>query len=283
MSKNNKSNKIKVKGTEIVLFKQNKEDYISLTDIARYKDKDRSDYIIQNWIRNKDTIEFIGLWESLHNPKFKSIEFDVFKNKSGSNSFSLTPKRWAEKTNAIGIVTKRGRYGGTYAHKDIAFEFASWISAEFKLFLIKEFQRLKQEEIEKEKLGWNLRRNLAAVNYKIHTDAIREYLIPPDISSKKASYTYASEADILNLALFGKTAKEWREQNSNKDGNVRDYANVHQLVCLANLESINAEFIKEGLSKKERLQRLNMVAITQMKSLLNVKLLDDFRDGGDDE
>lgn len=266
------SKKIKVKGTEIVFFKQKENDFISLTDIARYKDKDRSDYIIQNWMRNKDTIEFLGLWESLHNSKFKSIEFDGFKNKSGSNSFSLTPKRWAEKTNAIGIITRRGRYGGTYAHKDIAFEFASWISAEFKLFLIKEFQRLKNQEIEKQKLGWDLKRNLAAVNYRIQTDAIKEHLIPPKINQKQASFTYANEANLLNKALFGKTAKEWRENNPDKDGNIRDHANAQQLVCLSNLESLNAEYIKEGLEQNERLTKLNKVAISQMKSLLNLNL-----------
>ncbi len=274
-----KSKKIKVKGTEIVLFEQNKEDYISLTDIARYKDKERSDYIIQNWIRNRDTIEFLGLWESVNNPQFKSIEFDGFKNKAGSNSFSLTPKRWVQATKAIGIRTKRGRYGGTYAHKDIAFEFASWISAEFKLFLIKEFQRLKQQEIEREKLGWDLKRNLAAVNYRIHTDAVKEYLIPPKVTKKQASITYASEADILNKALFGKTAKEWRDENEDKDGNIRDYASASQLVCLSNLESLNAEYIKEGLPQGKRLKKLNTVAIVQMKSLSGLSSLDKLADG----
>jgi hypothetical protein len=214
------------------------------------------------------------LWESIHNPKFKSIEFDGFKNESGSNSFSLTPKKWVENTNAVGLTTKRGRYGGTYAHKDIAFEFASWISAEFKLFLIKEFQRLKDQEIERQKLGWDLKRNLAAVNYKIHTDAVKEHLIPPAVTQKQASLTYASEADLLNMALFGKTAKEWRDNNPDKDGNIRDYATAYQLVCLSNLESLNAEHIKENLSQQERLKKLNKVAIAQMKSLLGTKSLD---------
>lgn len=274
MPKKKRSKRIKVKDTEIVFFKHEDDDYISLTDIAKYKDSRRGDYIIQNWMRNQDTIEFLGLWESLYNPKFKSIEFDGFKNKAGSNSFSLSPKNWVQSTDAIGIITKRGRYGGTYAHKDIAFEFASWISAEFKLFLIKEFQRLKQQEIEREKLGWDFKRNLAAVNYRIHTDAVKEHLIPPAVTQKQASLTYANEADLLNIALFGKTAKEWRDKNLNEDGNIRDHATAHQLVCLSNLESLNAEYIKEGLSQKERLEKLNKVAISQMRSLLGTKSLD---------
>ena len=268
-----RSKNITVKNTKIILFEQNKQDYISLTDIARYKDKNRSDYIIQNWIRNKDTIEFLGLWEKINNPKFKSIEFDGFKFNAGSNSFSLTPKRWIESTKSIGLITKPGRNGGTYAHKDIAFEFASWISAEFKLFLIKEFQRLKEQEIEREKLGWNLKRNLAAINYRIHTDAVQEYLIPPQISAQQSNLTYANEADVLNKALFGLTANEWRKSNAKKKGNIRDYATVHQLVCLSNLESLNAQYIREELPQVERLKKLNTIAIIQMKSLLGLKTL----------
>jgi len=218
--------KVNVKGTEIVVFSKEKEDYISLTDIAKYKDFERTNYIIQNWMRNRSTIEFIGLWELLHNPDFKGIEFDAFKNEAGSNSFTLTPKRWITSTNAIGIISKSGRYGGTYAHQDIAFEFASWISAEFKLYLLKEFQRLKQAEIDQKKLEWNVSRTLAKVNYLIHTDAIKENLIPENISASKRKFVYADEADLLNIALFGKTAKEWREKYPDLKGNIRDYATL---------------------------------------------------------
>jgi KilA-N domain len=264
-----KNKKIAVKGTEIVVYSKNDDDYISLTDIARYRDAERSDYILQNWLRNYSTIEFIGLWEQIHNPNFNSIEFDGFKNAAGSNSFSLTPKRWIEQTNAIGIISKTGRYGGgTFAHKDIAFEFASWISAEFKLYLIVEFQRLKDEETDRLKLEWNLQRTLAKVNYRIHTDAIRENLVPPTIAKSTANLVYANEADILNTALFGKTAKQWRDENPKADGNVRDSATLEQLVVLSNLESLNAVFIRQGLSQTERLTQLNAIAITQMTSLL---------------
>lgn len=260
--------KINVKNTEIVLFQKNQLDYISLTDIARYKDSERSDYIVQNWMRNYETVEFLGLWEKINNKNFNSIEFDGFKNKAGSNSFSLTPKRWIEKTNAIGTISKSGRYGGTYAHKDIAFEFASWISAEFKLYLIKEFQRLKEEENERKSLGWDLRRNLAKINYKIHTDAIKENLIPPKISKNQENIIYANEADVLNVALFGMTAKNWRGKNPEREGNIRDYSLVEQLVCLSNLESMNALLIKQGMTQKQRLKTLNEIAIDQMKTLL---------------
>ena len=264
-----KSTKITVHGTEVVFYKNNKEDFISLTDIARYRDTERSDYILQNWLRNRSTIEFIGLWEQFNNPDFNSIEFDGIKNMSGSNSFSLTPKRWIETTNAIGIVSKTGRYGGTFAHKDIAFEFASWLSAEFKFFLIKEFQRLKEEE--QKQLGWDIKRNLTKINYRIHTDAIKEKLIPDKLTKQQTNFVYASEADILNVALFGKTAKQWREANPKKTGNIRDYANVSQLVCLSNLENINALFIKEELPQAERLEKLNKIAIEQMKLLVENK------------
>ncbi len=268
--------KINVKGTEVVLLSKGKEDYISLTDIAKYKDTERTNYIIQNWMRSRSTIEFIGLWEQLHNPDFKGIEFDAFKNDAGSNSFSLTPKRWIETTNAIGIISKSGRYGGTYAHQDIAFEFASWISAEFKLYLLKEFQRLKRDEIEKQQLKWTVSRTLSKVNYLIHTDAIKQNLIPENIEKSKKKFIYADEADLLNIALFGKTAKDWRDLNPNLSGNMRDYATLEQLVVLSNLESHNAELIKLKINEKERLKRLNKIAIEQMKIMIknkSVKLL----------
>lgn len=263
-----KQRKIKVKGVEIVTFEKNERDYISLTDIARYKDKDRSDYILQNWMRTRSAIEYLGLWEKLYNPNFNSIEFDGIRKQSGLNSFILTPKKWITQTNAIGIVSKAGRYGGTYAHLDIAYEFASWISAEFKLFLIKEFQRLKQEENLRLEQGWDIKRMLAKINYKIHTDAVKTHLIPANISKNRANIVYANEADVLNVALFGKTAKEWRDENEGKDGNMRDYTDVTQLVVLANLEGINAELIRQGLPQSERLLQLNQIAIAQMKSLL---------------
>ncbi len=257
--------KINVKGTEIVLFSKEKGDYISLTDIARYKDSERSDYILQNWMRNRSTIEFIGLWEQIHNPNFNSVEFDGFKNEAGSNSFTLTPKKWITATNAIGVISKAGRYGGTYAHQDIAFEFASWVSAEFKLYLLKEFQRLKQIEVEQKQLEWNVTRTLAKVNYLIHTDAIKENLIPENISESKRKFVYADEADLLNIALFGKTAKEWREKYPDLRGNIRDYATLEQLVVLSNMESYNSELIKMQIPSDKRLKRLNKIAIDQMK------------------
>ena len=255
--------------TEVSIKQHHKVDFISLTDIARYKDKERSDYILQNWMRNRETIEFLGLWEKINNDGFNSIEFDGIKMQAGVNSFTLTPKRWVEKTSAIGIISKAGRYGGTYAHRDIAFEFASWISAEFKLFLIKEFQRLKEDEIQNKSLEWDLSRSLSKINYKIHTDAIKEHLVPHAIDKPKENFVYANEADLLNVALFGITAKEYREANKDKDGNVRDYANVEQLIVLSNLESINAELIKQELPQNERLVRLNQTAITQIKSLIH--------------
>lgn len=262
--------KIITKGINVYTFQKNQTDFISLTDIARYKDKERTDYLIQNWMRNRDTIEFLGIWERINNPSFKPIEFDGLKNKAGLNSFSLTPKRWIISVNAIGIITKSGRYGGgTFAHKDIAFEFASWISPEFKLYLIKEFQRLKSEENERLVLGWDVKRQLTKVNYRIHTDAIKENLIPKSITKNQANIIYASEADILNVALFGKTAKDWREENKGKEGNLRDYCDVTQLVVLANLEGINSELIRAGLSQSERLLKLNGIAIAQMKALIN--------------
>ncbi len=258
-----------VKNININFFSQKEEDFISLTDIARFKDSRRTDYILQNWMRMRSTIEFMGLWEKLNNPNFKPIEFDGFRSQAGLNSFSLTPKRWIESVNAIGITSRSGRNGGTYAHRDIAFEFASWISVEFKLYLIKEFQRLKEEESQRLALGWDIKRNLAKINYRVHTDAIKECIIPK-ITTNQADIVYASEADVLNKALFGMTAKEWRDKNPKKEGNIRDYANVTQLVCLVNLENLNAEFIKQELSQGERLLKLNKIAIAQMKLLLDI-------------
>ena len=256
------------KGTEITVISVGDDnDFISLTDIARYKSVDTT-ATIQNWLRNRDTIEFLGLWEQLSNPNFKPLEFEVFKNAAGANAFTLAPKKWIESTNAIGIVSKSGRYGGTFAHKDIAFEFASWISAEFKLYIIKDYQRLKVDENSKLSLGWNLNRTLAKINYRIHTDAIRDVLIPPDVMPQKQNITYANEADLLNVALFGMTAKEWRQANPESKGNIRDEASLHQLIVLSNMESLNSEFIRQELSQKERLLRLNASAKQMMKSLL---------------
>ena len=241
--------KIKVLETVVSLYTKEKEDYICITDIARYKNTGGIDDLIRNWIRNRNTIEFLGIWEQLHNPDFKPVEFDGFKKLAGLNSFSLSPKEWIEKTGAIGLISKPGRYGGTFAHKDIAFEFASWISVEFKLYLIKEFQRLKDEEMSHKRLEWNLQRTLTKINYHIHTDAIKETLIPPNLNANQISFVYANEADVLNVALFGKTAKEWRKEYPGKNGNIRDEAALEQLVVLSNLESINAVFIRQELSQ----------------------------------
>jgi hypothetical protein len=257
--------KINVLEKEITIYVQNDEDYICITDIARYKDADRTDDLIRNWLRNRNTIEFLGIWELLNNPDFKPVEFDGFRKQAGLNSFTLTPKQWIEKTHATGLISKAGRYGGTYAHKDIAFEFASWISVEFKLYLIKEFQRLKDEE--RKQLGWDIRRNLTKINYRIHTDAIKENLIPVELTKQQINDIYSSEADVLNMALFGITAKDWRSTNPEKKGNIRDYADVSQLVCLSNLENLNAHFINDSLSQNERLMKLNKIAIHQMKLL----------------
>jgi hypothetical protein len=260
-----KNKTIDVHGTEILIYSENETEYISLTDIARFRDAERSDYILQNWMRNRSTIEFIGLWEQFNNPDFNSIEFDGIKNMAGSNSFALTPKRWIETTNARGIVSKTGRYGGTFAHHDIAFEFASWLSAEFKFYLIKEFQRLKEEE--QKQLGWSAKRELAKLNYHIHTDAIKRHLIPEELTPSKTSIIYASEADVLNVAMFGITSKQWRDSNPALKGNIRDYATINELICLSNMENLNAVFINEGLQQKERLIKLNQTAIQQMKIL----------------
>ena len=260
--------KIYVQGIEIVIVNKNQNDYISLTDLAKYKGLIETDDVIKNWMRNRSTIEFLGLWEKLNNTGFKPVEFEGFKNEAGVNSFVLSPSKWIHTTNAIGLISRQGRGGGTFAHKDIAYEFATWISPEFKLFLIKEFQRLKEEESEKLKLGWDVKRTLTKLNYKIHTDSIKENLIPPHISQQQANIVYANEADVLNVALFGLTAKQWRDQHPKSDGNVRDQANVTQLVVLANLESLNAELIRNGLSQVERLEKLNQIAISQIKSLI---------------
>lgn len=260
------TSKLQVLDQEIGTSQVNGIEYICITDIARYKSPDRTGAVIGNWMRNRNTIEFLGIWEQLNNLDFKLIEFDEFRKQAGLNSFTLTPTQWVESTNAVGLISKAGRYGGTYAQKDIAFEFASWISVEFKLYLIKEFQRLKEQEFAQ--LGWDIRRNLAKVNYQIHTDAIKENLIPDTLTKQQINAVYASEADLLNMALFGITAKQWRDQNPGAKGNMRDYANVHQLVCLANLESMNAHYIAESVPQSERLPKLNALAISQMKVLL---------------
>ncbi|MEK6811751.1 MAG: KilA-N domain-containing protein [Nanoarchaeota archaeon] len=272
-----------VKGKEIGLFSKNEKDYISLTDIARYKNPIEPKDIVKNWMRNKSTLEFLGLWEKINNTHFKGVEFDSFVHQAGSNSFVLSPQRWIEKTGAIGIISKSGQNGGTFAHKDIAFEFASWISAEFKLYLIKEFQRLKEDESERKSLGWDIKRNLASINYHIHTDAIKKHLIPEKISINEKNIIYASEADILNISLFGITAKEWKDKNPHLKGNIRDYADIFQLVCLSNLENLNALFIKEGLSKYVRLEKLNLMAIEQMTILTKSKELNklEYKNQGD--
>ena len=248
-----------VKDTSIRVMRVGNVDYISLTDLAKFKDEERFDYIIQNWLRSKHTLEYVGTWELLYNQNFNSTEFDGFKNEAGTHSFVMTPKRWISSTNAIGIISKQGRYNsGTYAHPDIAFEFASWISAEFKLYLVQEFERLKQNESYQNKIEWSVRRELAKTNYRIHTDSIKENIIPT-LTEKQKLYAYANEADLLNVALFGMTAKEWKDQNPNLDRNMRDYANILQLVILVNLENLNAEMIEQGIESKIRLERLNTI------------------------
>jgi len=260
---------INAKGTEIAVISKGKEDdFISLTDIARYKNPDEPKDVVKNWLRSRSTIEFLGLWEQINNPDFKGVEFDSFMKEAGANAFTLSPQKWIESTNAIGIVSKSGRYGGTFAHKDIAFEFASWISAEFKLYIIKDYQRLKSDETAKFSLEWNVNRAISKINYKIHTDAIKANLIPASISPAKQAITYATEADLLNVALFGKTAKEWKEKNPDAKGNMRDVANIQQLIVLSNLESMNAELIKRSVPQGERLLVLNKMAIEQMTSIL---------------
>ena len=266
MSKTTKAT-IEVQGATIAVVPHEGHDFISLTDIAKYKNPDHPDDVVRNWLRNRSTVEFLGIWERLNNPDFNPVEFDGIRMQTGINSFVLTPKQWVEKTGAVGIRSSAGRYGGTYAHKDIAFEFASWVSVEFRLYLIKEFQRLKEDESQRLSLAWNLNRELSKTNYRIHTDAIKEHLIPPKVTAAQAAITYANEADLLNVALFGLTAKEWRMANSSLDGNMRDHATIEQLLVLANMESLNAEFIHMGLSQGERLVKLNDIAIRQMKTL----------------
>ncbi len=261
-----KSKKITVQGTEITVIEQEKDDYISLTDMVRgFGD----DTMIYSWMRNRNTLEFIGIWEEIHNPEFKGNEFVTFKSKAGLNSFNLTPRKWVEATNAIGIISKAGRYGGgTFAHKDIAFEFGSWLSPEFKLYLIKEFQRLKEDESNRLKLEWNIHRTLSKANYTIHTDAVKKSLIPKELTGVQVTRVYASEADLLNMALFGKTAAQWREENPDVEGNIRDFATIEQLVVLTNLESLNAVFIQQGMNPNNRLVQLNRIAIQQLQILL---------------
>lgn len=269
--------KIKVKGTDIEILTKHNTEYISLTNIAKYKNDKYPADIIKNWLRSKSTIEFLGLWERINNPNFKLVEFDQFKYNSGTNYFVLSPKKWITSVNAIGLISKSGKHtGGTYAHKDIAFEFASWISPEFKLYLIKEFERLKEEENTRLSLNWNLSRTLSKINYKIHTDSIKDNLIPMNLTKKQILLTYATEADILNMALFNTTASQWRNNNKNKKENIRDYADIRQLICLSNLESINAELIRDGIKQKDRLKKLNKIAIYQMTSLTqqHTKLLE---------
>ncbi|WP_270517735.1 KilA-N domain-containing protein [Megamonas funiformis] len=278
----NINNIIHANGVDIRINTINEIDYISLTDIAKKQNAEYPADIIKNWLRSKNTIEFLGVWEQLNNPNFKLVEFDQFKNEAGLNSFVLSPQKWIDKTNAIGIISKSGRYGGTYAHSDIAFEFASWLSPTFKLYIIKDYQRLKQEESHIKELEWNVKREIAKTNYKIHTDAIKENLIPPTLSKKEISYIYASEADIINKALFGQTAKEWRENNPKAKGNIRDTATIEQLIVLSNLETMNAQYIKEGLSQIERLFKLNAIAVYQMNSILTngVKSIDTIKQIG---
>ena len=259
--------KIVVDNTSITVLRFKESDFISLTDIAKRK-SDEPSAVIGNWIRNRNTIEYLGIWETLYNPDFKLLEFEGFRKEAGLNAFTLSPLKWVITTNAAGICVKSGRYGGTFAHKDIAFKFASWISVEFELYLYKEFQRLKEEE--QKQLGWSAKRELAKLNYRIHTDAIKQNLIPPELDRRKASIVYANEADVLNVAMFGMTAQEWREANPDKKGNIRDYANINELICLSNLESLNAVFINDGIPQGERLLKLNRVAISQMRVLTEV-------------
>jgi hypothetical protein len=256
--------KIIVKDTIVSVLKVNEEDYISLTDMLKAKD---GDFFFSNWLRNRNTVEFLGIWEQLNNPNFNCAEFDIIKSQAGLNNYRLSAKEWMEKTKAIGIISKAGRYGGTYAHKDIAFEFAMWISPEFKVYLIREFQRLKEEE--QKQIGWSAKRELSKINYRIHTDAIKKHLIPEEVTASQASVIYAEEADVLNVAMFGMTAKQWHEKNPDLKGNIRDYASINELICLSNMENLNAVFIDQGVPQPERLIKLNKIAIHQMSVLEN--------------
>jgi hypothetical protein len=266
--------KINVKDTTVTVIQVNNADYICITDIARIKNPFEPKDVVKNWLRSKNTLLFLGLWEKLNNPNFKGVEFDSFMMEAGTNAFTMSPSRWIEQTNAVGLISKSGNNGGTFAHKDIAFEFSSWVSTEFKLYLLKEFQRLKEQE--QLHLGWSAKRELAKINYRIHTDAIQQNLLPNELTPLQISFVYANEADILNVALFGKTAKQWRDENPDLKGNIRDYASVNELICLSNMENLNAIFISEELGQPERLIRLNKIAIQQMKILnesTNRKLL----------
>ncbi|MCL2688368.1 MAG: KilA-N domain-containing protein [Chitinispirillia bacterium] len=276
--------KIIAQGTEIAVLSQGRDDdFISLTDIARYKNLEFPSDVIQNWMRNRSTVEFIGLWERINNPNFNYLEFEVIDREAGRNAFVLTPRKWIESVNAIGMISKQGRYAVTFAHKDIAFKFASWISAEFELYIIKDYQRLKSDENSRISLDWNVKRILAKVNYRIHTDAVRDHLVPPELTARQKSFVYADEADLLNTALFGMTAAEWRTANSEKDGNMRDYATIEQLLVLANLENINALYISKRLPPRERVAELNRIARIQLAAIINsngVKQLDELDERG---
>lgn len=262
--------KINANGTEInVIDSSDGEDYISLTDLARYRNSDDPAGVIANWLRNRNTIDYLGLWEQMYNPEFKLLEFEEFKKHAGENAFTLSPQKWITSTNAIGISSRSGRGGGTFAHKDIAFEFASWISPEFKLYVFKDYQRLKIDEASRLEIGWDTKRELSKINYRIHTDAIKEFLITPELTKQEQGYKYATEADILNVALFGKTAKQWRIETGNKKLNMRDFASVEQLIVLVNLESMNADMIRQNIPAMERLEKLRSVAYYQLKSLLS--------------
>ena len=253
---------LNVLNQKITYIKIDDEDYISITDMLKSKD---GDFFVSDWLRNRNTIEFLGIWEEIHNPNFNYGEFAIIKNQAGLNSYKISVKEWTEKTNAIGIISKAGRYGGTYAHKDIAFEFGMWISPKFKLLLIKEFERLKAEE--QKQIGWNAKRELSKINYRIHTNAIKKNLVPKELTKFQINFVYAEEADVLNMALFGMTARQWRDKNPNLNGNIRDYATMNELICLANLENLNSVFINEGLKQSERLEKLNKIAISQMQIL----------------
>ena len=255
-------NQIVVQNTPITITTINEEDYISLTDMMKAKD---GDFFFHNWLRNRNTIEFLGIWEKVHNPNFNSVEFDIIKSQAGLHNYRLSAKEWMEKTGAVGIISRAGRYGGTFAHKDIAFEFGMWISPKFKLLLIKEFERLKAEE--QKQIGWNAKRELSKINYRIHTDAVKNNLVPKELTRNQINFVYAEEADVLNMALFGMTAKEWRSKNPDLEGNIRDYATMNELICLSNLENLNSVFINEGLKQSERLKKLNKIAISQMQIL----------------
>ena len=263
---------IHAKGLDIGLYTNDfKNEFISLTDIARYQNIDDPRFVIRNWMRNRDTVEFLGIWETLYNPNFKRAGFDTFRNEAGKNSFVISPEKWIENTNAIGIITKRGRYGsGTFAHSDIAMSFAAWISPEFQLYLMKDYRRLKEDENSRLSLNWNLNRAIAKLNYRVHTDAIKENLLPPELTKEQIAYTYVTEADLLNVALFGKTAKQWRGENPEKKGDIRDYATIHQLLILANLESYNAILISKNRNPRERLPLLREMVVKQIKALSSV-------------